>query len=407
MEFQNMYQAVRTFQPSGLVNLQNENCLINTFNKKFLNFQNLTGQKGDTVLLQLPYRATVNHSLKAVFQPIIQRPFPLTVDGEVSSSFAATTEEIVYNQDNWKEERLGAAFVAVGADIESACAQEFEKSGYRFYGDGNSPVNSYQQLATIAAYDRMYGTTSDELEFYLPMHVIPPIIGSGLNQFVPARNNKAAENWLVAEFDQCRFYKSNVLPTHTAGTLGQNGTVLTVVSTTENAAGAITSITFSGAGTDADAVKKYDMVQFLVGPNIRTFTGHVPLPLKAQFMAAADAASNGGNVTITLQHPLVYQPGEDQYITENVVAGMTVKIANSHIKGGVVKNKGAFLAMPRLPQLPPYPTRADYDNDTGASIRVSYGSNLENKTTGWSVDSIYQPKIVDDNFFQILFPLNA
>src|SRR5690606_9092018 len=106
----------------------------------------------------------------------------------------------------------------------------------------------------------------NDTKFYLSDIAQSAIVNSGLNQFAQRRNDEMANSWDVGDFDRAAFYVSNLLPVHTAGSVGQDGTVLTVVSVVKDANDAVVQIVFSGAGaSDPDAVKLHDKFQFSDG----------------------------------------------------------------------------------------------------------------------------------------------
>ena len=154
---------------------------------------------------------------------------------------------------------------------------------YRFFGDGSTPLSSYQQLAQAVMLFKNYGSVAEGIKIYLPDTVIPSIVGNGLNQFAPDRNNEIAMSWEVGAFGTPRvmYYQSNLMPIHVSGNTGVNAQTLTVVSTNDPTGQNVTQITVSGAtASDASAVFAGDMFQFKDGvsgkPNMRylTFIGH-------------------------------------------------------------------------------------------------------------------------------------
>lgn len=436
----NVLQQVQTYQRSNLALLENLNCFITTANTKFKDFEKITANLGSSVTFDLPPRFTTSTGLVASFQPAVQRVQTLTCDQATNTSYAFTAQERIFNVEKDTEsymEMFGRSATAeMGANIEANIALNAnshvpvysvvngqsvatgalhtESGPYRFFGDGSSAINSYQQLAQMIANFKNYGSVKDGIKVYMPDVIYPAIVGTGLNQFAPQRNNDIAMSWEVGKFGTppVEYYASNLLPIHTAGSLGDAGTTLTVVSTDDPTGANITQITFSGAGTDADAVKSGDLLQFQDNvsgqPNMRflTFIGHTISNQPVQVRATADAASSAGSVTINITPALQATSGGTQNINNNIVAGMQVKILPSHRCGLVVGGNALFLAMPRLPDQAPFPTSSEYDMDTGVSMRMTYGSLFGQNQMGLIHDATWGSVAVPEYTMRIAFPLS-
>lgn len=421
----NILTQVQTYQMSGLAYLQNLCCFVHTANTKFKDFEKLTANLGDTVTFDLPPRFSTNNSLVAVFQDAVQRVQSLTVSEQVSTAYAFSAQQFIFNVEDYMIKFGKSATEEIGSQIESNVAQVCEQYPFRFFGDGVTQINSYGQLASALAFFRNFGAATGDTKGYLSDLAIPGIINSGLQQFATKRNDENAMSWELGEFSRCEWYQSNLLPVHVAGTEGQQGTTLTVVSTTVDASGAVTAITFKGAyaTNDPASVLKYDRFQFQDGvagqPNLRflTFIGHNVSGSPVQFMAAADAASNGTaspntEVTVTLNPPLISGTGQDETygtnamnINNTIVAGMQVKVLPSHRAGVITSGDPLFLAMPRLPEEVPFPTANEIDPESGVSIRQYYGSLFGQNQRGMIHDCIWGKTLVPEYSMAVVFPL--
>ena len=412
----NIFQAVQTYQESSLAYLQNLNCFVSTANTKFKDFQNKVANLGSSVGFDLPPRYATANSLVATFQGSEQRIHTLTVDKAKNVSADYSNQEQIFNLDSMGYmDKFGfAAVKQLSATVEADVARStIIPHTYRFFGDGVTPINSYGQISKMLALYRNYGSPDGKTRVYLEDLAIPDIINTGLNQFVPDRNEKIAHSWMLGDYDGASFCRSNLLPVHDAGTVGNVGTTLTVVSTNDPTGANITQITFSGAiASDADAIKQGDLLQFQDGvagqDNIRylTFIGHERSANTVQMNALADASSDcAGNVTINLTKPLQSTFGRDQNLTSNILAGMQVKSIPSHRAGLVVGGNALYLAMPRLPDEHPYATHAESDKDTGVSLRMYYGSLFGQNQRGMVTDAIWGSTLVDEYAMRIIFPL--
>lgn len=410
----NYLQQVQTFQMSGLALLQNYSCFISTANTKFREFNKMTANLGDTVTFNRPSRFVYQPSLSVNFQPATQLVQPLTVNQQGNASYIFTSQQLIFNVEDYLSEFARDAVAEVSTQVEAYVAGLAETQPYRFYGDGVTQINSFGQLASMMAQFRNFGAAKGDAKGYLSDIAVPSIVNSGLNQFVMDRNEDMSMSWMVGNFRRTDWYESNLLPTHVAGNVGNNGTTLTVVSTNDATGANITQITFSGATTnDAAAILQYDSLQFIDNvsgqPNMRflTYVGHLPSQSPVQFQAVANAGANGGgDVTVTITPALCAQPGNpNQNIQFNVAAGMQVSVLPSHRCGLIVGGNAMYLAMPQLPDMYPYPTGNSVDETTGVSMRLYYGGIVPTGQVGYIHDVIFGATAVPDYLMKVAFPL--
>ncbi len=415
----NILQQVATYQQSDLAYLINLNCFITTANTKFLNFEDKIGNLGDTVTFDLPPRYVTAQSLVANFQGSVQRVQTLTVNNAQNVAYNFTSQQILFNVEEYWDKFAKSAVEELSANVEANVAQNCVTGTFRFYGDGVTPITTFNQLAKALAFFRNFGAPKNETKGYLSDTAVPDIVGSGLNQFAMKRNDETAMSWEVGAFSRCEWYQSNLLPVHIAGSNGIAGTVLTVVSTTKNSNGEITAITFSGssAASDASAVLAYDKFQFSDGvsgqPNLRflTFIGHQQSNSPVQFAASATAASTGGSQVTVQLYPYLL-PGAVQAASTNtmninydIVAGMQVTVLPSHRAGMINAGDPLFLAMPKLPTQEPFYTASEYDEDTGVSMRAYWGTIFGQNLQGMVHDCIWGSTLVGEYCMSVIFPL--
>lgn len=409
----NILQDVVTYNKYNMAALQNQCCLLSLADKKWKDFDKMPKNLGATVSWDLPPRLSTVNSLVVSFQDVEQRIQNLTVDQEISTSYAFSDQERIFNVRDYYDRFGMSAMEEIGANVESNIADVIRTNTFRFYGNGVTAISSHVQLANALAYFRNFGAAKTMTKGVLDDISVPAIVNSGNNQFVPARNEREAMSWELGSFSKCDWYQSNLLATHTAGSEGQAGVTLTVVSTTKNAAGAITSIVFSGcsAPSDADSVKQYDKFQFVDGvagkPNMRflTFIGHKVSQAPVQFRAEADAASTAGSqVTVSVYPPLQPSAGKDKNINNDIVAGMQVTVLPNHRCGLIMAGNPLFVAMPQLPNQTPFPTANQMDKTTGVSIRQYYGTQFGQNKQGMVHDCIWGKTLIDEYAMMIAFP---
>lgn len=408
----NILQNVQLYLRAYLALQQNYCAIIDTANTRFSNFNHINGNLGSSVTFDQPPRAVASAGLIANAAPAQQIVHTLTVDQAENAAFAMNMQQIIFNMKNAPggdyRSVFGESLVAeLAARVESTGMENFisnvrpmtqqgdqtiisdignANSGpRRFFGNGVTPFNSYQQLAQAIMLGRTTGQAGTETKMYLPDFVIPQIVQSGLNQFTLERGDETAMSWQIGTWGSPRntMYQSNLLAEHVSGTTGVLQQTLTVVSTNDSTGQNVTAITFSGASaSDAQAVKAGDLFSFVVTTNYDTvfeltYFGHKKSVARYQFRAATDAASDvSGNVTITLSEPINWAGGINQNISTAIVAGMQVKGCNSHKAGGIVFGDALYLAMPKLPEEWPFASISEEDPNSKCSFMLSFGAQL-------------------------------
>lgn len=435
----NTLQQVQTYQRASLGLLQNLNCFIGEVcNTKFKEFNKISTNLGSTVTFDLPPRFASSQGLVITFQGAQQRVLSLTCDQAQNVAYPFTAQERIFNvdkdADSYLEEFGRSAVAELGANIEANIALNANSSApvnmvvdgqtvptgalhtesgpYRFFGDGLTAINSFQQLQQMIENYRAYGATKDgKFKVILPNTVTPPIVGTGLNQFALDRNDEMAMSWQLGSFGGADYYVSNLLPIHTSGDIG-NATgasnVLTVVSTNDPTGNNITSITFnSPLHSNGNAILSGDLIQFR-NVNFLTFIGHKPTSLPLQVRATANATTDGsGNITVSIAPALQSTPGGNQNITNNIIAGQTASVLASHQCGLVVGGDAFYLAMPQLPSQSPFEYSNEADPDTHVSIRLTHGTVFGQNQYGIYYDATWGAVAVPEYTMRIAFPLNV
>lgn len=424
----NINQQVITYNKWDVAYFQNYCAAIKNANKRFNGFEKIDANLGDTVSFDLQYRFVTKPSLvvdEADYQAIEQRKHTLTIDQQANTSYTVTNPERVFNYKTAKaylNDGPGKGAISeLATEIESnillnaTSDLDVTAGPYRFFGDGTTEIGSYESLARMHANFRNYSSVQAGMEVYIPDTRVPKIVGTGLTDFTINRGNKDAMSWEIGSFGTppVKYYNSNLLPKHIAGNVGVNSLVLTV--TAVDSAAATTQITFSGAAiNDPDAIKKNDLLWFkdTAGQPIMrylTFTGHKPSDQAVQFRAIADAGSDGAGVVIVNITPtLVPTVGaKNQNIETAVVAGFEARVVNSHRAGFVCSGGSFLLGMPRLPEQYPFATSNQYDDKTGATLRLTYGAILGKNIMGMIRDSIWGSTLIPEYCMRICFPLEG
>jgi len=446
----NILQKVQTYQKYSAAYLQNYYCFVSNANKKFENFQNITGNLGSSVGFKLPDRFVKSNGLMATFGGYEQRIKNISVTQSANVSFSVTNEERIFNVDKTGEQYMkeaGASAVQeFGSGVEQDLAlnaisgvvdsfidsqtygqKNYLSGPYRFYRTGITngkidPIGGYTELAKMITKFKTIGHASD-IKVYLPDITIPNIIGTGLNQFTPKRSDETTMSWAIGKYGypEVEYLQSNLLPTHIAGTVGNEAVnhTLTVVSTNDPTGNKVTEITFSGAtASDLNAIKYGDLFESVDDvsgyPDLRWLThiGHHVTTEPVQFRVIADAIAGGDtNVVVKLYSGmdgyLSSVSGRNQNINTNIVAGMKFRVMPSHRAGLIISDNALLLAMPQLPEQSPFITANAYDDDSGVSLRMTYGSKFGENQKGIIYDGIWGSLAIPEYCERILLPVNS
>lgn len=410
----NSFNQVATYHDIMLATLQNENGILNRCNKKFKDFPNtIISNLGPTVQIYKPVRTTGVNSLTWATQGVTQRIQNLTINQPYSSSVDFTIEQMLENVDPFNfMEKIGNNMVAdIGSNVEQNLAKDFIKHPFRFYGDGITSLNTFYDLASAMAMFRNYGSVLTQAEAFIPDLSIPSVVNTGANQFTLDRNNKSTMSWELGQFARCNWNSSNQLQVHLAGSEGNAGTTLTVVSTTKDANGNILTITFSGcnAASDANSIKQYDRLYITTsGARLLQFTGYNLSGNPIQFQAASDASSTSGSqVTVTLLTSLF--PGKSTTdaiaINEDIVAGMTAKVLPDHRAGVIYAGNPHMLAMPQMGPVSPFDSAYKADPETGAAIQMAWGATLGQNSTKMGCSTLWGSTMFPEYSMALIYPV--
>lgn len=428
----NVLQDVQSYQASGLALLQNMCVHLKTANTRFKNFQREVGNLGDTITFDLPPRFISNQGLVASFQAYDQRKLALVANQSNNIAISVTNPELVFNLENGPEDFMNyagrSALASLATEVDGNIAQNWhsgvadpntgalntDSGPYRFFGNGSTAISSYEQIARMIMFFKNYGFSYEGLKLYFPDTIVPSIIGTGLNQFLPEKNDEHYNSWQLGNWrpQNAEIYTSNIMPIHTSGQSGIDGDTLTVVSVNDPTGANVTQITCSGVSTNtAGSVKSGDVFQFKDGvsgqPDMRylTFTGYRESANPVQFRATADATSSGGNVTLTITPALNWAGGNTKNLNNAIAAGMQILTFPSHRCGGVLGNNAMFVGMPRLPSDDPYATSNEVDPESGVSIKLAYGAIPFENQRGFQYSEVHGSVIVPEQSMRMLVPL--
>lgn len=439
----NYLQQVQTYNSDAqLPGFLNQSCFVSDIcNHDYTDFdKKIPANLGDTIGIQLPMASVANAGLIVSAQPIRQNIAHLSVIGAANVAVAVTNQERIFNMDHdgfWKSTGKGM-ISELGSKVEEAIAKHVTSSAIdmrpasatylqpqylsgptRFVDCTSTGLLTYQALDQSMSDFISMGAPTDDHCVVLPTNYYSPIIGSGLGQFAPKRNDEIAQSWLVGEFGSPRtkYYRSNYLPTHIAGAAGVGGDTLTVVSTNDATGANVTSITFTtdGAANETNSIRAGDLLWFPATNNIYalTFYGHMVTNQLVQCRAIADADTVASSITVQVITN-THTEGQGfcsvagnalQNISAPIVAGMTASVVGSHRAGLRVCGRAFYVAMPRLDDERPYDTSVDTDDETKVSLRMYYGAVL-GQNQKWLVNDVIWGALLVSRYSQrICLPL--
>jgi hypothetical protein len=287
---------------------------------------------GGTVNVKIPGTPPVQRGLSVTASDVQDLVIPYTITEQdiysvtrnldafedlfkiISSDKALTTDQKKAVVDNYGY----PAYQAIAGDIELEAATRMASTAYITPVDTIdklSQVNNYnsvsqcEQLATdlkLSSERYMMMNTRDarlvsnSLQNYFAQSYSLPILKNGA---VLGNSDKGN----LAGFD---VYRSTELKKHTAGTLGQAGTALTVTSVSGDG----TQITFSGAVANTSTqIVAGDRIS-IQSVNLVDNITHSDIDFKLVVTASEDAQGDGaGNIQVTISYPLMAS-GEHQNV---------------------------------------------------------------------------------------------
>lgn len=424
----NNFQQVELYLSAMLPLLENLDPIYSLANKQFDNFSNIEFSYGGSVSFDLPNRFQVVNSLDVtgVASAINQRKQNLVVDKSWSGTFSVNSTEFwQYQTEDWIP-KYGRSMVAeIGSKFGKDVSNVAKDYTYRTFGDGVTPLNSVKQIHQIIANYRNYGSAAGQLKMILPDIIIPDIVNDGLNQFVLNRNEEYANSWELGSDTQCKYYKSNFLPTHNAGTAGNNTdplTITNIIDATGPSGETASQLTIDGITVDAGAFQTGDIITLdpnanytpvLSGASARflTFIGHELSSQKVQVRVLADADAVAGTATVTVFPRLVSDAtNSDQNVNFDItsVTGgnpMEASALPDHVCGVIWSANPVYCATPKLPQILGFDSSSQISS-TGVGMRLTAAGNVETGVNQWVWNLNYGYSAVDEYMMRIAIPIN-
>ena len=413
----NVLQAVQTYNEAGLQVLQNSNPFIYYSNKKFENYKTANSANlGSTITYKLRTRFLSNEgTLVATPQDVEQRVKSLTVSEAANIAYSFTDEELIFNVEEDTKQFVMEAVGELGATVGSNIAQVILSNTYRAFGDGFTAIDSDQQYSQAIVNFRNYGSVLSDTKIFVSDVSIPPVISNEQSKFITSQNNISRNSWEIGAMSGTNFYSTNLLPTQYAGEVGNGAIELTLTAISGDGK----TLTFSSPLLGAPvALAENDILTFdppgatnSTGLVFLTFTGHVPSDQLVQQRVTADAASDGGgNITVTVEPGLIFDPtsaNRNVNINPTTLFGsLNATALPDHKAGLLMSGNPLFVGMPKLNSLSPFMSAINMDASSGAAMRSYYGSQLGLATSLFVNDIIWGKSLVDEMAMRIVYPLS-
>lgn len=404
--------------------------------------------RGDTLKYRLPTQFNVDQTLG--FNPtspstgnFTERYGYLIADQFAQVVHAMTDQQLAtYPLDELQQDMSSEKMAAIAGDVDRRLAQNVCFGGYRWVGDvkaGPTSNLTFPDLRRNVSLARNFGG-GEMLEVVLSDTATTQIANTGFQEFTPSRNDEMVKDWelgMVKGIAKARFYQSNLLPVHTAGTAQADSaaaasgglTMTAVVSTTyttpgtTNTVGA-TNISLSGL-TPGATVLVNDIGDIgskagLVGSSAFNAVNpikflrqqdHTLTEINPQFKVVVGGVADGsGNLTITVIPDFIYD-GTNTNPARNLnraidLANDRLRLVASHRAGVIFFKKGFMFASPKLSGTSPYVSSSVMD-ESGISLRSYYGYVFGYNTT-MMVNDLYFGATTDSNYAcRVIFPVES
>lgn len=412
----NQLVDVATLTAASLPFMPNANPWVAQSDHRFDAISSYPGQLGQFINIRKPIQATANRSLKWNTQALVQQYTPLAIDKPYESSMVVSATQEMFNLEDYLDTTVRPMVSSIGDKIGQDVADLSVSKPYRFFGQTDKPFDSVSDLIKLMAQFKNFGFAAQSLKCVLWDMTIANIITGQANLFTPRLNDQVYNSWDLGTINGsggCNFYSSNISAIHLAGTEGQAGTTLTIVSiqTNPDDAGEITGFTLSGcsAASDADSIKLNDSMFFVstAGKTLPVFltknsgitSGNV-----VQMRSTSNAASSAGSqVTVTIYPPLRSSNGSlPANVNTPIQTGMRMQVLNSHRATMMWSGGALFCAIPPMPMQDPFNSSTKTDPDSNVSLLYSSGWVLGefefkfgyNAVAGMTADPDFLIKIV-------------
>ena len=410
---------------------------------------NTPGQRGTPIQRSLPTQFSVVNSLAPSFSDMTYRKVILPINDPMNVSFKLTSTELATYPQLSKSGAWGKSEIsrnaewsmrALAQNIDAMVAQTIALGTYRWYGDLNptssSTILTYQGLTQALSYFRSFSDPNIKCNCVLPISAATAILNTMNQQFTPETNdrimNKAWRIPSLAADMATDFYKSNLLPVHTAGTASANGemTISSITTTTYTWPGS--SITYPASVINLSGLTSGQTILAGDVGDIGTATstsysfneqnpikfldlnGHNQTIVNPQFLVVTGGTADGsGNISFTVVPQFIFD-SNNVNPARNISRAIStstdkLRIVGDHCAATVFFQDYAMMDFVEMENTDPFPSKTVYEPELEMSIRAYHGTEIGagiEPTQYFVYDTLFGSFMVPEGGMRIILPTN-
>lgn len=371
--------------------LHNESAFLGNINTEYEDqFANKGMKAGSVVNVRQPVQYTIRDGATINIQDVNESTVPITMEAEFGIDWAFSDYDLKLSIDEFSKRYLAPAAKRLAAELDLRIATRFYRGVANFSGTPGTPISTAQAVLDAAVLlDNAACPRTDGRMLALTPLANAKLVGGMSGLFNDqATQGKQLKNGMMSTNLGLDFIMSQNLPTHTVGGLGGTPLVnganqgLINAGATDNPSAATTSLVTDGwtAGV-ANRLKRGDVFTiagvFAVNPETKVSTG-----VLRQFIATADAASDGaGNLTVAI-YPAIIAGGAYQNVTarpaDNAAITVLTGTASTAYGQNIMFHRDAFTLVTADMELPKGMDMAERAVEDGVSIRFVRGYDITN-----------------------------
>lgn len=371
--------------------LHNESAFLGNINTEYEDqFANKGMKAGSVVNVRQPVQYTIRDGATINIQDVNETTVPITMEAEFGIDWAFSDYDLKLSIDEFSKRYLAPAAKRLAAELDLRIATRFYRGVANFSGTPGTPISTAQAVLDAAVLlDNAACPRTDGRMLALTPLSNAKLVGGMSGLFNDqATQGKQLKNGMMSTNLGMDFIMSQNLPTHTVGGLGGtplvNGANQGLINSgsTDNPSAATTSLITDGwTAAVANRLKRGDVFTiagvFAVNPETKVSTG-----VLRQFIATADAASDGaGNLTVAI-YPAIIAGGAYQNVTarpaDNAAITVLTGTASTAYGQNIMFHRDAFTLVTADMELPKGMDMADRAVEDGVSIRFIRGYDITN-----------------------------
>jgi hypothetical protein len=371
--------------------LHNESAFLGNINTEYEDqFANKGMKAGSVVNVRQPVQYTIRDGATINIQDVNELTVPITMEAEFGIDWAFSDYDLKLSIDEFSKRYLAPAAKRLAAELDLRIATRFYRGVANFSGTPGTPISTAQAVLDAAVLlDNAACPRTDGRMLALTPLSNAKLVGGMSGLFNDqATQGKQLKNGMMSTNLGLDFIMSQNLPTHTVGGLGgtplTNGANQGLINSgsTDNPSAATTSLVTDGwTAAVANRLKRGDVFTiagvFAVNPETKVSTG-----VLRQFIATADAASDGaGNLTVAI-YPAIIAGGAYQNVTARAADNSAITVltgtASTAYGQNLMFHRDAFTLVTADMELPKGMDMADRAVEDGVSIRFVRGYDITN-----------------------------